>query len=296
MVALLRDGRCPRPSSPKACARVAALVRVAPQLRPRIEKLLWRGFYEVASFGHREVAMTMNYGYAPLDAAPSDIGQRDLGLELYAAVAGAADLKGKPALEVGCGRGGGTNFVFERFQPVSMIGLDLARSAIERARTRYARPGLEFVVGSAEQLPFPDASFDAVISVESTHCYDMPRFLREARRVLGPGGLLMFADLRRTVIAPADRRAPARDIYGVKDLREQLVVAGFRTLEEEDITANVTRALELNTPKLRARIESRVPKPLQAHALEFAGVQGSANYRDFSELRLTYLRFLLEVA
>lgn len=275
---------------------VAALVRAAPQLRPRIEKLLWRGFYEVASFGHREVAMTMNYGYAALDAAPTDIGEKDLGLELYAAVAGAADLAGKRALEVGCGRGGGTSFVFERCQPASLIGIDLARSAIERARTRYARPGLDFVAGSAEHLPFPDASFDAIISVESTHCYDMPRFLREGRRVLRPGGLLMFADLRRTIIAPADPRAPARDIHGVTDLREQLVAAGFRTLEEEDITANVTRALELNTPQLTARIERRVPKLLRAHALEFAGVQGSANYRDFSERRLTYLRFLLEAA
>ena len=276
-------------------AAVAALVRAAPQLRPRIEKLLWRSFYEVASFGRREVAMTMNYGYAALDEA-SDIGEKDLGLELYAVVAGAAELAGKRALEVGCGRGGGTSFVFERFQPASMTGLDVARSAIARARRQYARPGLQFVAGSAEQLPFPDASFDAIISIESTHCYDMPRFLREARRVLSPRGLLMFADLRRTVIAPADKHAPARDIHGVKDLREQLVAAGFRTLEEEDITANVTRALELNTPKLRARIERRVPKPLQAHALEFAGVQGSANYRDFSELRLTYLRFLLEAA
>jgi SAM-dependent methyltransferase len=276
---------------------VTALVRVAPQLRPRIEKLLWRCFYEAASLGRREVAVTMNYGYAALDAAPiSIVGPEDLGLELYAAVAGAADLAGKRVLEVGCGRGGGTSFVFDRFRPSSMTGLDLARSAIDRARTRYSRPGLEFVAGSAEQLPFPDASFDAIISVESTHCYDMPRFLREARRVLRPGGLLMFADLRRTVIVPADPRAPARDIHGVQDLRAQLAAAGFRTVQEEDITANVTRALELNTPRLRARIERRVPKPLRAHALEFAGVEGSANYRDFSERRLTYLRFLLEAA
>jgi ubiquinone/menaquinone biosynthesis C-methylase UbiE len=45
------------------------------------------------------------------------------------------------------------------------------------------------VHGDAENLPFPQVSFDAVINVESAHCYgSIERFLAEVHRVLRPGG------------------------------------------------------------------------------------------------------------
>jgi SAM-dependent methyltransferase len=276
-----------------------AALRAAPKLAPSAKRLLSRSVYEIISAGRRDRGpMLLNYGYASLDAdAPEsscDGTQTDrLGLELYAAVAGVADLSGKDALEVGCGRGGGTAFVFERLAPRSMTGLDLARRAIARCRARYARPGLGFVVGNAERLPFADGTFDAVLSVESTHCYPHPpRFLREADRVLRPGGLLLLADLRSS--APTREGVFARE--DVEQLHQQLSDAGFRTLEEEDITANVVRALELDTPIRRARIDRRVPKPLRPLVLGFAAVEGSPVYRAFAAHELTYLRFALEKA
>ena len=69
---------------------------------------------------------------------------------------------------------------------------------------------------------------------------------------------------------------------------------GFRTLEEEDITANVVRALETDTPVRRDRIEQRAPKLLRRHVLGFAAVEGSPVYKAFAERELTYLRFVLE--
>ena len=97
-----------------------------------------------------------------------------------------------------------------------------------------------------------------------------------------------------------DRSAAAqpsrRNVQDAQLLREQLVGCGFRICDEEDITPGVVRALTLNTPVMRARIERGFPKALQRHALEFAAVEGSANYRDFSEGRLTYLRFVLAPA
>jgi SAM-dependent methyltransferase len=174
-----------------------------------------------------------------------------------------------------------------------MIGLDLARRAIARCRARYVRPGLSFVVGSAERLPFADRAFDAVLSVESTHCYpDPPSFFHEVARVLRPGGLLLLADLRSS--APTREGVFARE--DAQQLRRQLSQAGFRTLEEEDITANIVRALELDTPARRARIERRVPKPLRRHVLYFAAVQGSPVYKAFAAHELAYLRFALEKA
>jgi len=300
-------------------AAAGAALRAAPQLAPSAKQLLWRSVYEVLSVGRRNNGTALlNYGYAPLqDSSPDgdaalgssangsasprtspgeSAGERSadrFGLALYAEVAGAAELSGKDLLEVGCGRGGGAAFVFERFAPRSMTGLDLARQAIESCRARHARPGLEFVAGNAERLPFADGAFDAVLSVESTHCYaDPPSFLREAHRVLRAGGLLLLTDFRCT--EPTQDGVFAREDVGL--LREQLADAGFRTIEEQDITANVVRSLELDTPVRRAVIERRVPKLLRRQVLRFAAVEGSPVYRALAERELTYLRFVLERA
>jgi len=273
-------------------AAINAVVRAAPQLQPSIEKLLWRAFYEIASARGRNVGTAlMNYGYAT--AAEIDGGGGDddrFGLALYGAVAAGGDLEGKDVLEVGCGRGGGSAFVFERFHPRSMTGVDLARSAIDRCRRRYGRPGLTFSTGDAQSLPLPAEAFDAVINVESSHCYpDMALFLGEVRRVLRPGGQLLLADFR-----PSDSSAAGDGAEDdVHALRRQLAEAGFRTVEEQDITAEVLRALSLATPAVRARIQRRVPRLLRGKALEFSAVEGSAIFRSFAAGERTYLRFAL---
>ena len=277
-------------------ALVAALLRAAPQLTPRIEKLLWRGFYEAASAGRRGLGTTlMNYGYAEPEATEApEAGADGFGLALYAATVGTVDLAGKDVLEVGCGRGGGTAFVFERFGPRSMTGLDLAKKAVARCRARYARPGLDFIAGDAESLPFGDESFDAIVSVETTHCYsDTPRFFREARRVLRPGGLLLLSDFRHAVL-PADAEDALVPQEDARRLREQLAEAGLQTLEEEDITANVVHALALDTPRRLAQIGRRVPRPLRRQAVAFAAVEGSPMYEAFAQGKWTYLRFALQ--
>jgi SAM-dependent methyltransferase len=273
-------------------AAIRAIVRAAPQLQPSIERLLWRAFYEIASARGRNIGTAlMNYGYATSQELESGDGEDRFGLALYGAVAGAGDLSGKDVLEVGCGRGGGSAFVFEHFHPSSMTGVDLAHSAIERCRRRYGRPGLTFLSGDAQSLPLPAEAFDAVINVESSHCYpEMALFLGEVRRVLRPGGQLLLADFRPTESSAAG--AGSQD--DVRTLRQQLADAGFRTLVEEDITAEVLRALSLATPAVRARIQRRVPRLLRGKALEFSAVEGSAIFRSFAGGERTYLRFALE--
>lgn len=282
------------------------------------KKLFWRWFYSVLSIRRRNlITALLNYGYAPVDEQPSgaeqDVagarpadnsdhavagqawideqqGVDRYGLALYGVVAGAVDLSGKDVLEVGCGRGGGAAFVFDRFKPRTMTGVDLAKTAIQRCRELHARPGLHFAVADAEDLPFPDGSFDAVISVESSHCYpNFNTFLSEVRRVLRPGGFLLIADFRRTTAGTDDE--PGTDVAG---LREQLAARGFNALDFEDITPNVLRARQLATPRTRARTEGRVPRPLQKYLLEFSSVEGSAIYRAFDEGHMSYVRLALQ--
>jgi ubiquinone/menaquinone biosynthesis C-methylase UbiE len=285
----------PRGASPRA----SVLARAVPDsARPWIQKSVWKLVYGLASRGNRDPGTSfMNYGYAsleqPSDAASPDDDADVYGTQLYDRAASGCELTDRDVLEVGCGRGGGTAFVFDRHRPRSMVGLDLARSAITLCEKRYARPGLTFTQGDAENLPFPDGRFDVVLNVESSHCYpSVPRFLREVDRVLAPGGVLLIVDVRATRVEPhsRDQLVPRTD---VSQFRSEVRGSPFTVIEEEDVTANVFRALQLDSPRRRRLIEARVRKSLQPRALGFAAVEGTRVYQEFASGELTYLRFVL---
>jgi ubiquinone/menaquinone biosynthesis C-methylase UbiE len=269
----------------------------APDLRARLQKRVWRLVYGFSSRrGAHPASAFMNYGYAPLDGTLRTGAPEQHGEALYDRVAGGVPLEGRDVLEVGCGRGGGTAYIFEHHRPRALTGLDLAAGAIERSRRAHARPGLAFVQGDAEALPFRDASFDAVLNVESAHCYpDAPRFLREAHRVLRPGGFLLLADVRHTSLEGAgdDRLLPQSDM---PQFVAELEASPFEIVQEEDITANVRRALELDSPRRREHIERGVPRLLRAQALAFAGVVGTPLYEAFDSGAMSYRRFVLRKA
>lgn len=113
---------------------------------------------------------------------------------LYDLVGAQIPLTGRDVLEVGSGRGGGAAFLYRRYQPRTYCAVE--QSANNVAFSRAVHPAaVSFVQGDAERLPCADNAFDAVLNVESAHCYPHPAaFFREVRRVLRPGGHLLFAD------------------------------------------------------------------------------------------------------
>ena len=130
----------------------------------------------------------------PLEA--SDEPNR-LYINLYHRTATQADLSGKRVLEVSCGHGGGASYLVRTLHPSSYTGLDLNPNGIAFCQRTHNLPGLDFVHGNAEDLPFDDQSFDAVINVEASHLYPrFPRFLAEVARVLSPGGHFLYTDVR----------------------------------------------------------------------------------------------------
>jgi ubiquinone/menaquinone biosynthesis C-methylase UbiE len=80
----------------------------------------------------------------------------------------------------------------------SVVGLDLTPEMLDQARRLSAERGLanvEWVLGDAEELPFPDASFDVWVSrVAPHHFHRLERSLEEAFRVLKPGGKAVVID------------------------------------------------------------------------------------------------------
>jgi cyclopropane fatty-acyl-phospholipid synthase-like methyltransferase len=117
------------------------------------------------------------------------------------AVAGAAGLtEGDRVLEVGCGYGASAVYYAGKYRPAAVVGVDITDVRLRSAREYVKKRGLEEVIeirlGSATALEFPEASFDRVIGIECAFHFDTRfDFLKEAARVLAPGGGLGLADL-----------------------------------------------------------------------------------------------------
>jgi SAM-dependent methyltransferase len=142
-----------------------------------------------------------NFGYEedPPMAVPlaASYEPNRLPIQLYHRTATQVDLTGKQILEVSCGHGGGASYLARTQQPASYTGLDLNTAGIQFCRKRHNVPGLYFVQGNAESLPFADQSFDVVINVEASFHYpDFAGFLTEVARVLRAGGHFLYTDIR----------------------------------------------------------------------------------------------------
>jgi ubiquinone/menaquinone biosynthesis C-methylase UbiE len=152
-------------------------------------------------------------------------------IHLYHRTATQVDLSGKRVLEVSCGHGGGASYLVRTLCPASYTGLDLNPAGIEFCRKRHNLPGQDFVHGNAENLPFADQSFDAVLNVEASHLYSrFPRFLTEVERVLRPGGHFLYTDFR-----PRHRLAK---------WEAELADAPMRLISERVIDAQIVRGME----------------------------------------------------
>jgi len=256
---------------------------------PRVRRAITRLSYEAMSRWYRgEDLPFLNFGYlAPegdgrtLDLLPAEEPARVF-LQLYHRIAPPVVLAGREVLEVGCGRGGGAAWLARVGAPARLVGLDAAPSAIRFARRRHeAQRNLQFVSGDAERLPFPAASFDVVVNVESSHCSgSVPRFLEEVARVLRPGGVLCFGDVRDTPQAAAlvqlFRHPPA----------------GLVLVEEEDLTAGVRRALEETSPR-KEEVLARFPRLLQGVLRDQTGIRGGVVHQAFVRGERVYWRALL---
>ena len=141
-------------------------------------------------------------------------------------------------LDVGCGTGPVIELLSKKYPEKHFVGLDITPAMIEVAQSKKL-PNAEFIVGDAENLPFGDGGFDAVLCANSFHHYPNPgAFLREAHRVLRPGGKLILRDytsndiavwLMNTFELPLARLVGHGDVRILKmgEFRELVEAAGF---------------------------------------------------------------------
>lgn len=252
---------------------------------PRLRPLAARGWYDLlAAKAKRKDWNFMNYGFQPAEGSRLTLSVADepdrLQIELYEHVLSGVDLSGKRVLEVGSGRGGGASYLARCHGPAHVTGADFAPKAVDLCRRQHAGvANLDFVVGDAERLPFENATFDAVVNVESSHCYGrMESFVDGVIRVLRPGGYFLFADFRSSDEMTA--------LGALLDGRKE-----WSRIASEDITAGVVAALEASDAMKRKWIEGALASRFHRTAGEVAGLIGGEMHRRFYERERLYYRY-----
>lgn len=136
-------------------------------------------------------------------------------------------------LDVACGQGGTTERLGHHFSPDRVVAINLATSQLRATGERA--PDAQRARMDAAALGFADRTFDAVVCIEAAfHFETREDFLREAFRVLRPGGTLALADI--IARSRAGRIPHANMVRDLDEYRAVLERTGFVDVRLEDRT------------------------------------------------------------
>ena len=256
-------------------------IRIIQRFFVRIAFIIWYKY--VSRVDQKNEVLFLNYGYDSEDLHLELDGNdktNEYQINLYYQLVSQIELKNKVILEIGCGRGGGLNFISNHFNVAAASGIDLTSDAISFCQKHYSLENVKYCMGDAHQLPFDNESFDVVINVESSHRYKkIVKFISEVKRVLKPEGFFLLTDFRTP------------EAYVM--LKKLLDEGGFDLILEKDITPNVLSALMKDDGRKRDLVNKLIPPYLKSITLSFVGAIGSKTFLKFSEGEFVYYNFIL---
>ncbi len=256
------------------------------KISPGLKRAVWKKLYQYLAKKYPTEEWTyMNYGYQSNDTSIKiplkEEEEKDrYMIQLYHHVATAVNLTGKDVVEVGSGRGGGSSYIKRYLNPKTMTGIDYSKNAIKFSNEHHSVEDLRFIHGDAENIPLANESVDAIVNVESSHCYgSMKKFVDQVHRVLRPSGHFLFADLR-----------PSEEM---EELDKTFIEAGFDVIKKELISKEVVNAMdafhEFKLAFFQKMVKGWLRKPLN----DFAGVKGSNIHTELSNGKTVYYHYVL---
>lgn len=155
-------------------------------------------------------------------------------------------------LDVGCGTGYLLRqLAKQRPDTVRLVGIDPASTMLDLAREQTADQRIEFTAGTVEDLPYPNRTFDLILTTTSfDHWTDQPTGISECARVLTTEGRLIITDLFSTLLIPTlvhSRKNKARTKPRAAHL---LTSTGLDVLGWHDIFSPLIKAV-VATPRVR---------------------------------------------
>ena len=177
-------------------------------------------------------------------------------------------------LDLGCGYGG-TGRYLAREHRCAVVGINVSEKELELAQERGLQANLQsfltFESGDFHQLKYADESFHVVWSQEAfLHGADKDEIISESKRVLIPGGKLIFTDLLvKSGTTQLDReriyqRVRTPVMWDMDDYSRSLMALGFEVLETPDWSAHVAQSyswirtqVERNRDRLLDKLDSQ---------------------------------------
>ena len=157
----------------------------------------------------------------------------------------------KTVLDLGCNTGYGTRVL--GVQAKEVIGVDMSPQVIAEARRRFGANGIQIRLVDGICLPFEDQKFDLVVSFQVIeHITDYDIYLSETKRVLAPGGIVMFTTPNARIRLDSDmkpwNRFHVRE-FGAYELAELLQTYFPRVVVRGLFASEYLYAVELNRVK-----------------------------------------------
>ncbi|HTO54835.1 MAG TPA: methyltransferase domain-containing protein [Myxococcota bacterium] len=183
-------------------------------------------------------------------------------------------------LDVACGMGTQDRFFVEEFGCERVCAIDLSPAHIAVAQARHALPQIQFGVGNACRLPFPDQAFSHVVAVEGIVHFDTREaFFAEARRMLRARGRLGVTDffLPRPARGPLERallracrrawHIPEANVCGIEQYARALERSGFKDVAIQAVSERVIPGYyaEQSRPEIRRELR-RIRGPVIGRA------------------------------
>ncbi|MEO8399550.1 MAG: class I SAM-dependent methyltransferase [Ignavibacteriaceae bacterium] len=250
-----------------------------------IGKFFYNYYYSIEKINHLR---TNNFGYAPVDHEVSGY-EPDLqyGIQLYKETVtnhnGYLINENCIIVEIGCGKGAGSEFLIKKFKPKKYIGVDYSKVAIDFCKNLYsAFENAEFICGDAHMLPLTTASADVVVNIESSHIYkDLTQFLSEVNRVLKAHGKFLFTDYRYI------------KYFSIDSIEREIDNAGFSIIEKKIITPQIYKACILASERRAEIVEEASPWYLKKFFYHYAILKGTKKFIKLGNGEIIYFLYHL---